>query len=225
MEIINGKILDFHTDGTVTIRARLPDIMRACLRRYSDVQIGFPDGRTISPEQRRKAYALLGEIAAYTGYGTEQAKLVMKHQFMAQHLETLQKELFSLADCDMTTAREFITYLIEFILEFDIPTGTPLSELCEDVQRYVYACLLHRKCAVCGRKAELHHVDRVGMGRDRHDICHIGMEALPLCGEHHRLNGIHQMGDERFMAHYHLEPVVIDEKIAKVYRLKTRLEE
>lgn len=225
MEIITGKIMDFRPDGTVVIKARLPDIMRACLRHYAEVQIGLPDGRTISPEQRRKAYALLGEIAAYTGYAPEQAKLTMKHQFMATHLEALQKELFSLADCDMTTAREFISYLIEFIIEFDIPTGTPLAELCEDVQRYVYTCLVHKKCAVCGQKAEIHHVDKVGIGRDRHDICHIGMQALPLCAEHHRLNGIHQMGDERFMAEYHLEPVVIDEKIAKVYRLKTRLEE
>jgi len=222
MEIVKGKITDFGQDGVVLIRARLPDVMRACQRSYEDVEIGLPDGRTISPEQRRKAYALMGEIAAYTGYSPEQAKLTLKHQFMASHLESLQKELFSLADCDMTTAREFISYLIEFILEFDIPTGVSLSELCDDVQQYVYACLVHKKCAVCGKKAEIHHVDRVGMGRDRHDICHIGMDALPLCEEHHRLNGIHQLGDDRFMAKYHLQPVEIDERIAKAYHLRRK---
>lgn len=220
MEIINGKIMDFHPDGTITVRARLPDIMRACLRRYSDVQLGLPDGRTISPEQRRKAHALLREIAAYTGYSPQQAKLTMKHQFMAQHLEALQKELFSLADCDMTTAREFISYLIEFILEFDIPTGTPLSELCEDIQRYVYACLMHKKCAVCGQKAELHHREgsTVGMGRNRTKIVHVGLEVMPLCRLHH--TECHSVPEAEFDAKYHLNGIVADEKICKTWGLK-----
>ena len=220
MEIIQGKITDFCRDGTIVIRAKLPDILRACEREYSEVQVGLPDARTISPVQRRKAWALMGEIAAWSGDSPDHINLILKHRFMKDALQSMEKELFSLSNCDITTAREYISYLIDFILAYDIPTATMLCELCDDVERYVYACLIHRKCAVCGRKAELHHVDRVGMGRDRHDICHIGMEALPLCEEHHRLNGIHQMGDERFMDKYHLAPVKIDEKVAKVYRLR-----
>lgn len=219
MEIIDGRITGFDRDGYITVRARLPDILRACQRQYAEVQVGLPDGRLISPVQRRKAYALMGEIAQWSGQGTEQTKMILKHQFIRDELKQMERELFSLSDCDMTTAKEFITYLIDFILAYDVPTSVMLCELCDDVHRYVYACLTHKKCAVCGRKAELHHVDRVGMGRDRHDLCHIGMEALPLCAEHHRLNGIHQMGDARFMEMYHLEPVVIDGKIARIYNL------
>ena len=92
-----------------------------------------------------------------------------------------------------------------------------ITELCEDIQASVYAAAIHKRCIVCGQKAELHHVDRVGMGGDRHDMCHIGMRALPLCREHH--NEAHQHGDAALMDKYHLEPVVIDEKIAKKYRL------
>ena len=55
------------------------------------------------------------------------------------------------------------------------------------------------------------------MGGDRHDMCHIGMECLPLCREHH--GEAHQHGDAALMARYHLVPVEIDEKIAEVYQL------
>lgn len=217
MEIVTGKITDFHRDGTVTISARLPDVQRACLRLYDEVQVGLADNRLISPEQRRKAYALMAEIANWSGESREQVKLILKRRFLKDELEKMEQELFSLADCDVTTAKEFITYLIDFILAYDIPTAERLSEMCDDIPRYVYSCTVHKKCAVCGRKADLHHVDRVGMGRDRDDICHIGMQALPLCREHHM--EAHQHGDERLMDKYHLEPITIDSKIAKLYRL------
>lgn len=217
MEIITGKIADFHRDGTVTITARLPDVQRACLRQYSEVQIGLPDNRLISPVQRRKAYALMAEIANWSGESPEQIKLIMKRRFLKDELERMEQELFSLADCDVTTAREYINYLIDFILAYDIPTAVMLCELCDDIPRYVYSCAVHKKCAVCGKAAELHHVDRVGMGRDRHDMCHEGMQALPVCREHHM--EAHQHGDERLMDKYHLEPITIDTKIARIYRL------
>lgn len=120
----------------------------------------------------------------------------------------------------MTTAREYISYLIELVLTYDVPTRAPLSELCEDIQRYVYACLMHRKCAVCGKPCDLHHVDRVGMGSDRKQIDHIGLRCLPLCREHHQ--EAHEHGDAALMDRYHLEPVKIDERIAQAYKLGGR---
>lgn len=120
----------------------------------------------------------------------------------------------------MTTARMFITYLIEFVLEFDVPLKMPLTEVCDDILKAVYACLMHKKCIVCGQKTELHHVDRVGMGGNRDDMIHIGMECLPLCSDHHR--EAHDHGDRALMDKYHLEPIKIDEKIARLYRLGRR---
>ena len=46
----------------------------------------------------------------------------------------------------------------------------------------------------------------------------IGMEAMPLCREHHM--EAHQHGDDALMEKYHLHPITIDEKICRVYRLK-----
>lgn len=217
MEIITGKILRYNEDGSVIIHAALPSLERACLRQYSEVTIGLPDGRTITPEQRRKAYALMGEIVEWSGHTLDQTKLIMKRQFMDEHMHALEKQLFSLADCDLTTAREFISYLIEFILTFDVPTHVPLVELCEDVKQYVYACVMHIKCAVCGLKTEFHHVDRVGMGRNRVSICHLGMRCLPLCARHHK--DIEIIGHSKFVELYHLEPIEITAEIAKLYKL------
>lgn len=216
MEIAEGKIIDVRQDG-FTAFIPYDNVSRLLLRRYDSVQVGLPDARAITPQQRRKAFALVGEIAEYTGYTKEQAHLTLKHEFVARHLEALQKELFSLSDCDVTTAREYISYLIEFCLQFDVPTHQPLAELCDDLNRYIYACLLCKKCCVCGKRAELHHVDRIGMGNDRTRVNHIGRRCLPLCLEHHR--EVDQIGDAALCERYHVEPVKIDERIARTYRL------
>ena len=226
-EHAQGTITDIMEDGTAVIHAALPDLDRALLRDYGKVEIILPDGRRISPEQRRKVYALIGEVAEYVdgirNAGTiESAKRTLKMEFMLSRMEGMERRLFSLASCDVTTAREFINFLVDFIVENDIPTRVPLIENCEDVARYVYACLLNKKCAVCGRHADLHHCDGgvIGMGGNREKVNHIGRPALPLCREHH--TEIHTVGQEDFLNRYILEPVRIDERIAKVYRLKAR---
>lgn len=125
-----------------------------------------------------------------------------------------------MSDVDVSTASLYIDWLVEFVLENNIPTKRPVTELCEDVQAAVYSAMMHKRCIVCGRKATLHHVDRVGMGSDRREICHIGMRALPLCwgvDGHH--NEAHRIGDQALCEKYHLEPVTIDERIARAYRL------
>lgn len=217
MEIINGKIVGWER-GYITIRAPYDNAERFIRREYEEVQIGLKDGRTISPQQRRKAFALIGEIAEYVGDYTECVKEERKRDFLREHTQGLEKEMFSLSDCDMTQAREFIDYLINFILMHDIPTHVPLGDLADDIDRYVYACLIHKKCAVCGAKADLHHVDAVGMGNNRNEVEHLGRRCLPLCRVHHE--ELHTMGDARFMEYHHLKPGVIDEKIIKVYHMR-----
>ena len=220
MEIIRGRIEDYGADGSVYIRAIIPDIGRACLRKYDEVQVGLPDGRRITPEQRRKAYALMNEIAEWMGDIPEYVKRLMKIEFMVSRMQAIKKELFSLSDCDVTTAKEFITYLIDFIIEHDVPTRKPLIELCDDINRYVYACLICKKCAVCGRHAELHHVTAIGAGRNRNEVLQIGMEVLPLCREHHTES--HQTGQKSFMAKYHLQAIELTKEIGKVYKLSRK---
>ena len=90
MEIIGGKIVDVQP-GYMVIRASYDNIDRMITRKYDEVQIGLVDGRRITPEQRRKAFALVGEIAAYTGYERDEAHLTLKHEFMNRHLDFCQR--------------------------------------------------------------------------------------------------------------------------------------
>lgn len=188
----------------------------------NEVTIVWSDARHISAEQRRKAYALLGEIVAWSGEELERVKLTTKHDYLKRHIDGLNDELFSLSDCDMTTAREYITYLVDFIIEYGVPTNRPLTELCDDIGRYVYACFTHKVCAVCGKHCDLHHVDAVGMGNNRRKIDHIGLRCLPLCREHHM--EAHNIGDDALIEKYHLQPVRIDDRIATLYKLGRRKE-
>lgn len=212
--IARGTIVSASASG---LTIHVPYDPRYVTQHWQEVEVNIQDGRTISPEQRRKAYALMGEIAAWSGMTPDEVKLTHKHEFVHRHLEGLHRELFSLADCDMTTARQFISYLIDFVLEFDVPLKVPLVSVCDDVGQAVYACLMHKKCVVCGKPCDLHHVDRVGMGNDRRAIDHMGLRCLPLCREHHM--EAHEHGDAALMDKYHLEPVEIDEKMIKLYKL------
>ena len=203
----------------MVIKSAVPDIDRAILRRYADVDVGFNDGRYISSKQRRAIYALISEIADFVGDDVESQKETMKMDFVIHHMQAMERKIFSLANTDMTTARLFQTYLIDFIIKHDIPTKISLLENNDDIAHFVYACLANKKCAICGKAAQVHHCDgdRIGMGNDRTEVHHLGRMVLPLCAEHH--DSCHH-DEKSFMAKYHLEPIALDEKLCKIYRLK-----
>ncbi len=225
-EHVIGRIVDMTEDGTAVINAALPSLVRAFDRKYNEVEIILNDGRRITAMQRKKIFALLGEISNFVhgdSYAAEveQTKEMMKWEFVLSRMEAQERRLFSLSNVDETTAREFITYLIDFIIQYDVPTAVSLLENCEDIARMVYACTLAKKCVCCGKPADLHHVDSVGAhGGNRERINHIGLQCLPLCRVHHEES--HKIGQQSFIDKYHLEPVKIDSKIAKLYKLNTK---
>lgn len=210
--IIHGKITGY--DGErIQITAPFSDTNLMIKQKMSDCEIRLDDGRTISIDQRRKIYAIFRDISEHTGHTPENVKELMKFDFIAE----TGADWFSLSDVDMSTARAFLTHLVEFCLTWDIPTKDSLLEAAPDVVRFVYACLIHHKCCISGLPAELHHVDAVGMGRDRTEIIHVGMRVLPLSRKYHR--EAHEIGREAFLKKYKLVPVVVDVDIAKDWRL------
>ena len=223
MMTTTGRAYDYK--GGVAVKTTRPPAANLS----DDVTIVWQDARTISPEQRRKAWALIGEIAAFAGYvgagDREQLNADMKRQFLIKHVDELTAEAikrFSLSDIDMTTARLYITFLVDFCIEHSVPTKLPLWEMADDIEQYVYKCSVLKLCAVCRKHAGIHHVDTVGMGRNRDTIDHIGMMHLPLCwgvGGHHQ--EVEQIGNRAFLEKYHLTPIPIDERIAKIHKLKT----
>ena len=182
----------------------------------TECSVRVEDGRRISAIQRRKIYALLRDIADWTGYEPQELKELMKYDFLSQCEDGTR--YFSLSDADMTTARNFITYLIEFCVVNAVPCKVSLLQQCEDIERYVYACVAHRRCAICGQKAEIHEVERVGMGRDRRKIHHLGQLVEPLCRQHHA--EVDQLGQKSFDEKYHLQGIRLDATLCKILKWK-----
>ena len=207
-----GKV--FETPQGVVVKTTRPPVDNLS----DEVLVYWQDSRLRSLEQIRKAWALMTEIAEYQGQSKDDVYREQATAFSLKHLEILQGQLFHLSGATVSTARAFINLLVEIIIEYGIPTKEPLYGLCDDIGRYVYACLMHKKCAVCGLKTELHHWDHVGLGRNRREIDHIGMRAMPLCRIHH--DEVHSIGEKAFAEKYHLIPIAIDEKIARKYNLK-----
>ena len=190
-------------------------------KEYKECYVDYIDSRPLSDKQRKMCYALIGAIADYSGNSREEIKDYFKLEFWADKIDTLADKVFSLANAPKSLICEFQRFLIRFILENDIPTKKPLLEYVDDINHYVYMCLIHKKCAVCGRKAELHHIDTVGMGNDRTEAIHEGKEAMSLCREHH--SEYHQIGKQAFFEKYHFDSgVEIDKTIIKIYNLKAK---
>lgn len=220
-----GHIQEITENGAAIIVAALPNLKHALDRRYNEVEIILPDGRRITPKQRAKIFCLIGEIAEHVNgirnaSTIEETKEIMKWDFALKMMESQERKLFSLSNVDETTATNFISYLIDFIIENDVPMSVPLIEQCDDISRYIYACLMARKCAVCGQKeAHIHHCDgsRIGAGNDREKVHHLGREVLPLCAVHH--DEIHK-DEEGFIERYHLQKIKLDETLCKRLKLK-----
>lgn len=173
------------------------------------------DGREISQQQRKYIYAMLNDIGLWSGFVGEEIKAVMKYEFIAR----TGAAYFSLKNCDMTTARDFLTFLIDFCVENGLACSERLIERSPDISRYVYACIANRKCCITGKPADLHHVDAVGMGRSRDEIVHLGMRVLPLCREKH--TEAHQIGRDTFCKKYHVVPVKLDKYLCETLGLRS----
>ena len=216
---VRGRIVNYdERRGVVLIEAPYQDFATMCRREYREVEITMLDSRPLSEKQRKSCYAMLREIAEWSGYGADEVKDIMKFNFIGSLVEDMQQ--FSLRDAPMSLVAAFQTFLARFIVAHDVPTRRSMLEYVDDIDDYVLACLTQKKCVICGKKADLHHVDSVGMGRDRGEIIHEGMEVLPLCREHH--TEAHTIGRESFETKYHIHGVEADKTICRIYGLKRR---
>lgn len=222
IDTIKGRIVGYDDRRQeVLIRAPYDDWYTLTKREYGTCLVQMVDGRTLSDKQRRMCYALLREISDYTGQDVHMTKEYLKLRFLADDLGETADKIFSLSNAPMSLACAYQRYLVRFILEYDIPCRFALLDYVDDVADYIYSCLVTKKCCVCGAPTDLHHIDRIGMGRDRADVIHEGLEVLPLCREHH--GEAHTMSDEAFFERYHLPGgIVMDKTLCRIYGLKAR---
>lgn len=217
---VRGKIVNYdERRGVVTIEAPYADFVTMCRREYKEVEITMLDSRPLSDKQRKSCYAMIREIAIWSGYEPDEIKDMFKFNFLSALEETMNT--FSLSNAPMSLVAAFQTFLARFIVSHDVPTRRPMLDYVDDVQDYVYTCIINKKCPICGKKADLHHVTAVGMGRDRDEIIHEGLEVISLCREHHQ--EIHSTGKADFFKKYHINGgIEADKTICRIYGLKRK---
>lgn len=245
---MKGYITDYDS-GTDTLYIAVPNIGGIELLQEkevteAEVDLTLIDGRLITPEQRRKVFALVRDITAFISGEASRNEIratlcALKLQYL---MDTADEEsvrfvltdnycrlqgidLFSLSpnneNCaSRELASDFIDWLINLCVENAIPCMDTLLNRCEDVGRYVYACVANRRCAICGKKADIHEVETVGMGRKRTKIGHVGQLVEPLCREHHDEAG--RIGQKSFDELHHLVGIRLDEKLCEILGWKKR---
>jgi len=212
--ITTAKILRM-TDNQLVI-APTNDISKEIeQKQIKTVELRLDDGRKISAEQRRKIFAIIRDIALWNGDEPQYLRCYLTWDFCSKY----EIDFFSLSDVDMTTAKDFITYLIDFCFRWNVPTKDTLLNETDDISKYLYLCLLYRKCAICNDPAEVHHVDRIGMGRDREKIVHIGLRAIALCHKHH---DIAHADEKRLFEQYFVYGIKLDSYLCEKLNLNTK---
>lgn len=194
-------------NGTILL-VKIPDKrLSECLvrKRVHSAELRLEDGRRITSEQRKKAYATIRDIADYTGYLPEEQKEWLKYL----HISRTGCEYFSLSDCSMDTAREFINTILEYALVNGVQLSDFAIDRADDIDRYLYYCIKHKKCCICGRDGEIHHVDTIGMGNDRRHIDDSAYRKMCLCRTHHTI--AHQRGMATFTQMYKVYGIVMNE--------------
>ena len=132
-------------------------------KQVESIEIRLNDGRTISADQKAQNLCNHTRYIPWSGHEPEYLRSYLTWDYIQKN----ELDWFSLSNTDMTTAKEFLNYLIDFCFDWDVPTKDTLLNQTDDIGKYLYLCLEHRKCAICNKRADVHHVDVVGMGRNR----------------------------------------------------------
>ncbi|MDK9845199.1 MULTISPECIES: putative HNHc nuclease [Staphylococcus] len=180
-----------------------------------ECEVSITDPYKITDKQRRKIFALMNDIEAYTG----QPKDYMRNVFQ-EYVRVLYayENRISLADCSRKVAGQIIDVAIEWIFENDIPLKFKTSDLIKNDRTFLYMATINRKCVICGKHAELAHYQAVGRGRNRRKIENFGNKVLALCHSHHQEQ--HTIGMDSFNSKYHLTDswVDVDEKLNRMLK-------
>lgn len=182
--------------------------------RQVSVSVEIEDGRRISPDQRRKTYALIHDVCDYLGYPDDAMEAWFKYQFI-QHKGI---EWFSLSDCSMSLAASFLTFILDVCFKQDIPFKTKTWDMIPTDYHLTLQCLKHRKCVICGKRAQFAHVDAVGMGVNRNKVDHRQRYVMPLCVNHHTEQ--HNKGINSFINYYHIKPVKPDLETLRILKVR-----
>lgn len=143
------------------------------------------DGRQITPMQRRKAYAMEGDIAEYCGYLSRGERHFIHEELKIECQKQYGIPAFSLSTCSVDMARAYINFLIEYALENGVVLSDYILNRSDDIDSTLIACIRAKRCCLCGRPGEIHHIDTIGMGNDRKTYDDSYNRIICLCRAHH----------------------------------------
>ncbi|MFW7418487.1 putative HNHc nuclease [Vagococcus fluvialis] len=172
--------------------------------------ITFKDKRALSDRQRKLYRALLNNIYEWSGEPTDFLHEWFKEEYFLDKGEKISTANHSTnSKSDMN---ELLDIVIDFIFEWNVPFKKGYELLPKNESWYLYQCCKHRKCAICGKHADIHHaINLVGMGNNRNAVNHLLSYFIALCREHH--NEIHNLGLTDFSKKYHgIKPIKLDDK-------------
>ena len=160
------------------------------IQKWMSGAIRFDDGRSITSAQNKLIHALIGDVAKHYDYHPSERKQ-LKEDLKLQFAEAYGIEVFSISDLDVPTATEFIDYLIEFMLLWDIEMSPKVNAMARTTNNWIYYHIMNGKCVCCQRDKRtigihLHHTNPIGMGRDRKKVDHSEHKFLTLCADHHQ---------------------------------------
>jgi hypothetical protein len=191
------QVLQIKENGNQTLLAVATTLPKDEIVKYSSNKglfavIKFWDSRRITEEQRKMIFATCKDIADYLGDPRE----LVRYDMISAYAEEARIEFFSLSDCSLETARGLINYIMDYVMENDIPLTGQGVERTDDINRYLYMTIKHSKCCVCGKHGVVYNLTNG--------------DKLSLCKLHHdeaKLKGLQEF-----------------EKLYKVYGIKVKEE-
>lgn len=189
--IREGKITQYRVnekDIDLVVKIPREKLIENDIKRFSNCEIILKDKEAITVAQRKKAHALIKDIAKYVGDAPESIKDLMKFEYIAKGGEDI-----SLADCNKTQAKEFINVMMDYVLEMGIPISQSGIFMTDDIERYLYKCLENNVCCICGKKeSQAVYTDQVSGKAEYKKIC--------LCEKHKE--EMEKLGLEKFSKKY-----------------------
>ena len=166
------------------------------------VQVKLIDNDPITVKQNALSHVLIRDIAIWQGDVPKYVEGFLKYDYTWQTAEK-----FSHTTATKDEARQWIDYLIEFVVRWNIPLKKRYEYLTQNNSFFYYSCK-YRKCCICGKPhAQIHHVQAVG-NRGRKQTDHRLFPFASLCWKHH--NEAHQIGQSEFLELHDIIPVYLD---------------
>lgn len=176
------------------------------------VEVTALDNRGMSAAQNALSHALIADIARWQG---EEDPTLTKSALKIEYFRRLGI-FFEHHKATKSEARQWISFLIEFILSNKVPLPKIYSYLLKE-NAWFYQCLKYRTCCICMKHADVAHFEAVGMGRNRKKISHADFRFMALCREHH--NEQHRIGLKEFLKKYVIILVRLNDEERKKLRI------